>query len=68
MPFLSNDNDVLTKYNILNKEINLQQRTWEGISYEAKELVALMLNRDKRQRITMKEVLTSPWFNGLNEL
>ena len=68
MPFLSNDNDVLTKYNILNKEINLQQRTWEGISYEAKELVALMLNRDKRQRITMKEVISSPWFNGINEL
>jgi serine/threonine protein kinase len=68
MPFLSNDNDMLTKYNILNKEINLQQRNWESISYEAKELVVLMLNRDKRQRITMKEVISSPWFNGINEL
>ncbi len=48
MPFLSNDNDILTKYNILNKEINLQQRTWEGISFEGKELVEQMLNRDKR--------------------
>jgi chromosome condensin MukBEF complex kleisin-like MukF subunit len=53
MPFLSNDNDTLTKYNILNKEINLNQRSWDGISQEAKDLVAQMLNRDKRQRITM---------------
>jgi serine/threonine protein kinase len=54
MPFLSNDNDILTKYNILNKEINLNQRSWDGISQEAKDLVGLMLNRDKRQRITMQ--------------
>jgi len=54
MPFLSNDNDILTKYNILNKEINLNQRSWDGISQEAKDLAGLMLNRDKRQRITMQ--------------
>ena len=62
MPFLSNDNDALTKHNILNKEINLQQRTWDGISDEAKDLVILMLNREKRERINMHEVLAHKWF------
>ncbi len=68
MPFLSNDNDILTKYNILNKEINLQQRTWEGISFEGKELVEQMLNRYKRLRITMQDVLSHSWFHDMSEL
>ena len=66
MPFLSNDNDALTKHNILNKEINLQQRTWDGISEQAKELVAIMLNRDKRDRISMREALAHEWFADVN--
>ncbi len=65
MPFLSNDNDSLTKYNILNKEINLQQRTWDGITDEAKDLVMQMLNREKRERINMHETLAHKWFDDI---
>jgi serine/threonine protein kinase len=68
MPFLSNDNDALTKHNILNKEINLQQRTWDGISHEAKDLVTLMLNRDKRDRINIRAVLEHQWFADIRSL
>jgi len=32
MPFLSNDSDLITKYNILNKEITLSSVTWQEIS------------------------------------
>lgn len=62
MPFLSNENDLVTKYNILNKDINLMQQSWALISPEAKDLVKMMLVRDKRKRITIKEVISHKWF------
>jgi serine/threonine protein kinase len=65
MPFLSNDNDMLTKYNILNKDINLNQRTWENISLPAKDLVAQMLSRNVKDRPCMADVINHTWFDEI---
>jgi serine/threonine protein kinase len=54
MPFLSNESDLITKYNILNKEITLSSETWNKISEHGRDLVRKMLTRDKRQRITLE--------------
>ncbi len=64
MPFLSNENDLVTKYNILNKEINLTQPSWANVSEEGKDLVKNMLKRDKRERITIEEILAHKWFSA----
>jgi serine/threonine protein kinase len=54
MPFLSNESDLITKYNILNKEITLSSETWNKVSEHGRDLVRKMLTRDKRQRITLE--------------
>ncbi|CAI7830504.1 unnamed protein product, partial [Closterium sp. NIES-53] len=46
---------------ILKKEVAFRGAKWEGVSEEAKDLVARMLVKDSTKRIGALEILEHPW-------
>jgi calcium-dependent protein kinase len=55
---------LLCRQSILIDKLNFKRSCWEGISDEAKDFVAQLLNRDPAKRPTAKQALKHPWLRG----
>lgn len=49
---------------VLTDELNFNKPCWEGISAEARDFVARLLEREPGMRPTAKEALEHPWLKG----
>lgn len=56
--------NCICRQSILLDKLNFKRSCWEGISDEAKDFVAQLLNRDPAKRPTAKEALKHPWLRG----
>lgn len=63
-PFVSTEAVQITMQNIAHKEINFNQSFWVDKSAQAKDLVAQMLKKDFRERISTQKLLEHPWVGG----
>lgn len=64
-PFRSNLNRISPSTMILaimNDELSFEDEVWNGISNQARDLVARMLQRQVGRRITAEEAARHPWF------
>jgi calcium-dependent protein kinase len=52
------------RQSILLDKLNFKRSCWEGISEEAKDFVALLLNKDPAKRPSAKQALRHPWLQG----
>ena len=52
------------RQSILCDKVDLKKSYWEGISEEAKQFVAQLLEKDPAKRPTAKQALKSPWLQG----
>lgn len=48
----------------MTDKIDFNRSHWDGISPEAKDFVAMLLNKDPKLRPTAKEALKHPWLKG----
>ena len=44
-----------------------KSKAWDNISYEAKDLLSLMMRRNSKDRISSKEALDHSWFKDLEQ-
>ena len=61
LPFHDKDKKKTFKL-IKEAEPDLKNEVWPQISEECKELIRLMLVKDPKSRITIKDALDHPWF------
>lgn len=52
------------RQSILLDKLNFKRSCWDGISEEAKDFVAQLLNKDPAKRPTAKEALKHRWLRG----
>ena len=64
LPFVSKTIEE-TRMNILKNPLNLKQSCWAQVPEAAKDLVSRMLKKAPRERITIREALSHPWFNDI---
>ena len=65
LPFDGNeDNEIIKK--IISYKYEMNNKIWDNISNEAKDLIKHMLVPEK-ERYSAKEVLAHPWFKIINE-
>lgn len=55
---------MCNRQSILLDKLNFKRSCWDGISDEAKDFVAKLLNKDPAKRPTAKEALKHPWLRG----
>ena len=48
--------------NIIGKPIRFSNGFWETKSYNVKDLIYKMLNKNSEERLSINEVLKHPWF------
>jgi calcium-dependent protein kinase len=60
-PFEGDSNTQIFK-NILNQKLAFDPKEWSGVSDKAKDLLALMLERDPTKRLTAHGALSHEWF------
>ena len=66
LPFFGkDDNEIISK--IKSFSYNMNDKIWESISDEAKDLIKHMLVPEK-ERFSAKEVLAHPWFKIVNNI
>lgn len=61
-PFYSG-NPAKTMKKIMGRDVAFTQKVWDGVSINAKDLISRMLKKDYKERITLSEILNSPWMN-----
>ena len=59
-----NDNEIYAQ--ILNTEVSFNQKIWEDISDEAKDLIQKLLNKNHRNRLSAVEALQHPWIQNID--
>ena len=59
-----NDNEIYAQ--ILNSEVNFNQKVWDDISDEAKDLIQKLLNKNHRSRLSAVEALQHPWIQNID--
>ncbi len=62
-PFLAKSRDS-TVGAILTQDTSFAGEVWDSVSFQAKDLVLQMLNKDPKQRITAEAALNHPWIAG----
>jgi len=50
--------------NIRESHVTFPEEQWAGISYEAKDLIRKLLEKDSSRRLTAEEVLCHPWITS----
>jgi calcium-dependent protein kinase len=64
-PFYGEDDDEI--YNkILTEEVQFNQKEWEDISDEAKDLVKKLLKKDYKSRLSAVDALAHPWIQNID--
>ena len=64
-PFYGDDDDEI--YNkILTEEVQFNQKEWENISDEAKDLVKKLLKKDYKSRLSAVDALAHPWIQNID--
>ena len=64
-PFYGEDDDEI--YNkILTEEVQFNQKEWENISDEAKDLVKKLLKKDYKSRLSAVDALSHPWIQNID--
>ena len=53
-------NDLCCRQSIFCDEVDFKRKSWDGITAEAKDFVALLLNKDPKKRPTAKQVSHAP--------
>ena len=56
------DNEITAKVQI--GAYNFNDKIWENVSQEAKNLVKSMMTKDFNKRVSCREALQSPWFTN----
>ncbi|TNV87738.1 hypothetical protein FGO68_gene16316 [Halteria grandinella] len=67
-PFVSTEAVQITMQNIAHKEINFNQSFWIEKSSQAKDLIAQMLKKDAKERITTQKLLEHPWIQQQGQM
>lgn len=62
VPFMSMNKDEM-KRNIIYRKVNFNQPGWLKVSYDAKDLVARLLEKDPCKRISIEQALQHSWFS-----
>ena len=62
IPFNGNSNNAIFDA-IATKEINYNDKRFSNVSPYAVDIMKGLLNKNPSKRLTLKEVLASPWFN-----
>ncbi|CAB9502500.1 MAP kinase-activated protein kinase 2 (Fragment) [Seminavis robusta] len=66
LPFVGKDaRDTIDQVSL--GRFKFPRRQWNKVSYHAKFLIAQLLQVDPDDRCTLKEALSSPWFDGIEE-
>lgn len=63
LPFDSQDDKEIGRKTIY-KEISFNHPVWSNISAEGKDLISKLLNKNRKDRITIKDALDHPWISG----
>ena len=61
VPFFGQSAEEVSK-KIVERELAFTDKEWLGVSYEAKDLLARLLEKDPVKRITAQEALRHEWF------
>ena len=64
-PFYGDDDDEIYK-KILTEEVQFNQKEWENISDEAKDLVKKLLKKDYKSRLSAVDALSHPWIQNID--
>ena len=71
LPFDSQDDKEIGRKTIY-KKISFNNSVWSSVSAEGKDLIEKLLNKNRKDRITIKEALDHPWMQSadraLNQL
>lgn len=67
-PPFHGDSEVETLLKIARGDFQFDADDWAGVSMDAKELVARMLEVRAQDRITVDEILEHPWIRQLDEI
>ena len=59
-----NDDEIYDK--ILTSEVKFEQKEWEGISEDAKDLIRKLLNKNNMDRLSAVKALQHPWIQNIN--
>jgi len=62
VPFMSMNKDEM-KRNIIYRKVNFNQPGWLKVSYDAKDLVAKMLEKEYTKRISIEQIMQHNWLN-----
>ena len=58
------DNEIYNE--ILHSDVRFDQKVWENISNEAKDLILKLLNKDHMKRSSAVEALQHPWIQNID--
>jgi calcium-dependent protein kinase len=59
-----NDDEIYSQ--ILNSEVRFNQKVWDDISRDAKDLIKKLLNKNHRERLSAVEALQHPWIQNID--
>ena len=59
-----NDDEIYSQ--ILNSEVKFNQKVWDDISRDAKDLIKKLLNKNHRERLSAVEALQHPWIQNID--
>merc|ERR1719203_2384202 len=66
LPFDGHTKDEVVE-KTLNKKLNLTHKKWDRVSADAKDLIAKLLIKDPKKRISVEDALKHQWFDRIKE-
>lgn len=63
LPFDSQDDKEIGRKTIY-QEISFSHSVWQNVSEQGKDLISKLLNKDRKKRIKIEDVLNHPWILG----
>ena len=66
LPFDSSEEKEIAVKTIYN-EISFSHKIWDSVSDKAKSLILRLLEKDRRKRMTLNELLETDWIAGANK-
>ena len=64
-PFYGESDEEI--YNqILTSEVKFEQKEWDDISIEAKDLISKLLNKNNKERLSAVQALQHPWIQSMD--